>query len=270
MTQEKDEAQLLLVTSYNRAMFDASAYRLLESFARVEQPGHLLSCYEGEIPLPRSLHLLWENLDEYEPLQTWLKNNRDVMPVHLGGRVEKCNCPGRNELHGRHRKGCSFQYMNRNASRFFRKVASLYLASSSPVYENVRYLLWVDADVVFKKALPLAVIQEKLDGAALFYFRGHRPGVESGVLAFDLERGGRDFLFKMWQQYWRRKYLNYERWDDGFQWGVLLDKGLGPGRDQVHPTRYRNKTNNVMPTCWIHEYLEHRKGEHSSQLGLMT
>jgi hypothetical protein len=257
---------ILFVTSFSDDMYEVSGRHLLASYADVRQGGSVVAFYEGRKPPQVGTEHL-EDLSADPFLLDWLKANEDIIPVHLGGKYPWCSCPGNEKRHAKHLPGCRNAWMNRNASRWFRKVAALRLTVK---YSGCRYLVWLDSDSVFKQAVPVSYLATKLDGVAMFYFRGHRPAVESGILGFDLGNGGATAIADVCDLYASGKFREFERWDDGFVWAKLLDsKHKWQASDLVHPTKYKGRTNDVIPTTDIAEYLEHRKGLHGTQLNIM-
>lgn len=256
---------LLFATSFGPDLYQATGRRLLDSFLKLQRNGRFLVCYEGDCPLPADRRITPYALDQDEFLQSWLQANRDVIPDYLGGLARECGCAGREQRHARHRSRCHWQWMNRNASRWFRKVASLRVAAE----QNSRFVVWLDSDVEFLKDMHEVSVARMLQGRGTAYCKGHRPGVESGVVLFDLPGGGKRFIQELCRRYTSRAYLRDERWDDGFQFGVVgrtLDKQV---RDLVHPTRHKGKTNNVIPLTVLAAYLRHDKGIHGTGLNLM-
>lgn len=263
--------EILFVTSFSPDLYRASGHTLLESFQTARQRGRILSCYEGTRPTDhRGKAYEYYNLDKDAFLHDWLTANKDVIPKHLGGTTEMCSCRDAHERHSRfHVKGCYWSWSNRNASRWFRKVASLRQAAVRAAELGTPWLVWLDSDTYFVKELPVSYLQEKLRGVALFYFQGHRDATESGILGFHLEQGGRAFIDALCQRYTSRDYLKYTHWDDGYQIGKLIDEGVAPALDLVHPTKWHRKTNDVIPTTDIKEYLCHKKGLHGRYMGIM-
>jgi hypothetical protein len=257
-TLETTRDKILFVTSFEKRMYDASGHKLLDSFHRYKQAGPMLCCYEGMSP-PAMKNTLWYNLDQDEFLQTWLANNKDVIPEHLGGTTTQCNCKDAHVKHSKHHtKGCYWAWPNRNASRWFRKVATWRYAAT----RGYQHICWLDVDCHFKRDLPRDKFIEFLAGSGLFYFRGHRPAVESGILGFDLQAGGQQFVDAICNVYTSRRYLKYDRWDDGYVVGKIVESEKIAAHDMVHPTRWRHRTNDVIPTTPISQYIVHRKGDH--------
>lgn len=309
--------EILFVTSFSADLYEATGKRLLASFMRHQAPlGHEIVAYYEQPAKGRGICPEEDvraqdrdgRLHAYDMgnncfwLQRWLDDNRDVIPDYLGGEAKECQCPGREERHAPHRPRCHWQWMNRNASRWFRKVVAIAEAAKL----QPRYLVWVDSDSEFQKPMPVSWVQEKLGKAGLAYFRSHRPAVESGVLLFDLHRGGHDFVGALVGRYLSRQYLQDERWDDGYQIARIIDLGLAPGcrcvdvckpvtyrgpasapanrparagpaarpkpqqvRAGVKPDPFRKLDNHVMPHTDVWQFLHHSKGEHGARLDIM-
>lgn len=271
-------ARILFVTTFNDELFEMSGRRLIESFYEHQDNdwSELLTCYEGY----SCDHWPSYDLDVDAFLQEWLADNADVIPVHLGGETTQCACRNSHERHCKHHvNGCHWHWMNRNASRWFRKVASLRYAASL----EYRYLMWVDCDTEFKQTISMDFYVRQFAGQSIFYCRGHREAPEVGVFGVDLDggaggmfeidgNGGQGFIRELCHRYESREYLDYHRWDDGFQIGALVDAGLVTANDLVHPTRFAsgpNYTNDVIPHSAIGEFIKHDKGRHGRKTGVM-
>lgn len=261
------------VTSFGPDMYHASGSRLLDSLLAAKiDPKTICVCYEGALlkelkrKAPGLLHLS-RSLDDYPFLVRWLQDNRDRIPDYLGGLTKMCDCPGAELRHKRHRNPrCHWTWMNRNASRWFRKVASYRVAMGN----ECRYLIWLDADCRLHKPFDERFCQDTLKGKALAYCCGHRPAIESGVLIFDMSAGGEIVIRRLCDRYVLKRYAEDERWDDGFQLTrLMLDELTDLGVDLVHPTKWRGVTNDVIPTTVLSAYVSHDKGRHGKKLGIM-
>jgi hypothetical protein len=278
----------LFVTSFDPALYEASGRRLVESFAiqhiqpsPANRDDRLLCCVENSDMAINALvgakRVLLYAMDNDKDLKQWLADNADIIPDYLGGTAKKCDCPNSEERHAKHRYGCRWQWMNRNASRWFRKVISLIMAMKVAHDPNdlFDYVVWLDADTYFKKALPHKYLAKKLKRAGLFYFRGHRPAIESGILGFSMANDGDEFVASLRTRYLSGSFRRDERWDDGYQLTKVVESEsprVATSVDLVHPTKYKSgsqKTNDVIPTTDIAEYLVHEKGRHGTGLNLM-
>jgi hypothetical protein len=258
---------------------------LLKSFTKTKAPGRLFVAYEGAPPDEISSKFDYYDLGLDSFLQTWLEENKDVIPEYLGGLAPECSCPGREERHAKHSHGCHWQWMNRNASRFFRKVAALKAAVPAADAHKARYIVWLDSDCRFVAPLPEHYLQNVLGDVGFFYFRGHRPAIESGVMGFDLSGSGREMIEITAKCFSSKSYRTYDRWDDGFIWTKMVEEHPEIGavdmvkkhmRQLAHEQRKaygllpgRKPSNNVMPMTTINTYVIHAKGSHGSGMNIM-
>lgn len=258
---------------------------LLKSFTKTKAPGRLFVAYEGAPPDEISSKFDYYDLGKDSFLQTWLAENKDVIPEYLGGLAPECSCPNHEERHAVHASGCYWQWMNRNASRFFRKIAAIKAAVPAADAHKARYLIWLDSDCRFRAPLPEHYVQKVMRDGGYFYFRGHRPAIESGIMGFDLEGSGREIITATADCYVSGRYRAYERWDDGYIWTKMVEAhpeisaidmvkkhvrqmtreelgafGLLPGR---------KRSNNVIPTTTMNTYVIHAKGTHGRGLGIV-
>ncbi len=257
---------VLWVTSFNPELYEASGRRLIETFRRVQKTGKILVCGEGGVECDADYRY---DLDGDEFLRTWLHANRDVIPDYLGGLATECQCPERKERHGRHKFRCHWQWMNRNASRWFRKVAAL---RHAVVEHKAKITVWLDADTYFVRSCPEKFLADLLRGTAMFYFRGHRDAAESGIIGLDTSRPdmGAALVSKLCDRYTTRAYRQYPRWDDGYQLARVTEATPRPKSvDLVHKTKWKGKTNDVIPTTEISRFIRHEKGRHGTKLDIM-
>lgn len=263
-------SDLLFVTSFGPDLYEASGKELIASLDAFHQCRSTVSttlvCVEGlgaeNFPPGTLVH----NLDIDPFLQSWLSAHEDHIPVHLGGTMKDCSCPGREKRHAKHKYGCPGQWMNRNASRWFRKVASYRVAATM----GFRYLVWLDSDCLLLKEFGVEAVKKILDGHGVAFCKGHRPAVESGVVLFDLKRGGRAMIDGLCDRYVSTRVFADERWDDGFQMArVAKEIPSCNVVDLVHPTKLKGKTNDVIPHTPLAEFVKHAKGKHGTGLELM-
>jgi hypothetical protein len=254
---------LLYVTTFSPDLYEATGKKLLASMEKhgIEDP--ILVCHEGFPAWDRPPSY---RLDDDEYLRTWLKANRDIIPVHLGGLTQICKCRDAHVRHSQyHVKGCPWHWMNRNASRWFRKVAALRHVALDEAYRDVDAVVWLDSDCHFVKPVTQKHVKGWFSGHDIFYFRGKREAPEVGIWGLNFRTTGRAFIAEVCQRY-EGEFRNDHRWDDGFQIGRVLDTGTYHARDLV--TKHEN--NNVMwtvPEMW--NFIQHVKGSHGRILGIM-
>ncbi len=266
----KDKPNVLYVTSFSADLFWATGQVLLDSFAQQRPEGRMLACYEDDPQqkVQAELRRRWEvdliDLGQDDFLQRWLTTNADIIPDYLGGTQKECDCPERHERHGRHKHACPGQWMNRTASRFFRKVAAWRIAVGLEGYD---YIFWLDSDCAFRKPVSAGLVHTIVGKADVVYMRGRRAATESGILVFNLRRRGKEFVEAICRRYASGEFRKYERWDDGYILTTVIDEGNFRHQDVVDLKRQRgNKVDEV--SVWA-EYIVHFKGRHSARLNLM-
>jgi len=282
------EDQILFATTASFDLFEVSGPEFVSSFGQQHaKSGHKLWMGLEGIEIGATQHFIIHDLDTDDMLATFLRQNADVIPEYLGGNMKPCDCPdtkdadGKEIRHARHRSidkrespgpnykwaasKCHYQWMNRNASRWFRKVVTLYRAASAGQH---RYLVWCDIDCRFLAPMSVRNLTSKfLRGKAIAYFKGpKREAPEVGVVCFDLQDGGLEFISRYMHRYTSRRYLAWHRWDDGFIFGTLIaDHYQDISIDLVTDGR----STNVIPLTPMREFVHHRKGFHGRQLGIM-
>lgn len=258
------------VTSFSADMLAATGQRVVNSFTKSGTPGRLVVYGEGipvgGVVVKDGKRVTVRSIDGDKFLADWLAANRDIIPDYLGGTAKPCDCPNVQKWNAKHKFGCPRQWMNRNASRWFRKPVAVRRAAAE---EAADLLVWIDADVRFVGAVPAGFWDGLLGGSGVAYCKGHRPAVESGVVVFDKGKGGREILSEWCDRYSSGNFRADERWDDGYQLAVTVSRSSFPSVDLVHPSKWKGKTNDVIPTTPIAAYLVHDKGTHGKRLGIM-
>ncbi len=262
-----DAGRIVYVTSFATDMYKATGRKLLDSYKEHGRDRPLLVCHENPgAPAPDFAHWGVHTYDLGNDLflREWLHANRAVIPVHLGGRAKECRCPDRHRMHGRHKPRCHYAWMNRNASRWFRKVASWrYAAQAFP--DSV--LLWIDSDAVFKRPPDTDALVDLFGAASVIYCCGKREAAETGLVGFHLQRQGGAFIQDVCAYYTSGQFLKEERWDDGYIVTRRLGTGLFPSVDLVD--RSLQKDNEAIPYTPLARWFRHDKGTHGRKLGVM-
>jgi hypothetical protein len=281
--------KVLWVTSCAPDMWDASARELLKSFVSSKSEGKFVLCHEG--PMDESTvpglgkNVLVERLDKDEFLNTWLATNADFIPAHLGGNAQEplCKCPGGPfEPHSKqHKMPCLGHWFNKNASRWFRKIASLLMAVRlhvNPDWEDgpgkmaqlYDAVIWVDADCVFKRQVKENIVRGWFKhSGAFFYCKNRRPVLEAGVVGYHLKNGGGKILMAVVNGYNSGNYRNYDRWDDSYviqkvafkhqKEMKLVDLAYSVGEHAA-----------VVQHSALGPFITHDKGRHGRRMGIMT
>lgn len=267
-----DSPRIVWCTSFNQAMYEASGHGLVASWA-CNCEGILFIGDEINNVFPRKpSRSIWSDLRKCEFLKTWLDANRDIIPRDLGGEAKRCGCRVPDDPHDKkHRKGCPGGWFNRNASRWFRKIATLHEAMRQFTSDD-HVFIWIDSDCLFKAHLSNEwLLNEVFRGGACFYMRGpdrQHTALESGLIGFN-GRWGRVLLDRVIEMYTSGEFRNLQRWDDGYVFQKVIKS-----RPDIPTCDIAGKATSrfldVLPGTILHPYLEHNKGLHGRGLGLMT
>lgn len=285
--------RILWLTSCAADMWKASGRALVKSFLDTKSEGHLLVCPEGVPRADPAFRALADSgrgtvygLDEFAPLHEWLAANKDVIPRHLGGAADGvCRCPGGPlDVHSKaHVMPCLGQWFNRNAARWFRKVAALAYAleyvveprraGGGPHARRERHydcVVWLDSDCAFRTAVTEKVVKGWFRHTnACFYLKNKRAVLESGVLGYHLGNGAKPLLEKIFELYFSGRFRTLARWDDCY----ITQKAIAAtaGRVKADDIAYGVGAHAaVVPHSPVGPYIQHFKGKHGRGLGLMT
>jgi hypothetical protein len=258
---------VVFVTSFSPEIYQASGRYLIRSFIQHRVDGHLLCGHEGNRPPLRAAGapLLFYDLDVDSALRSWRRKNRHIIPRDLGGDAGPCGCAHPDDPWAAdHRPGCTGQWFNRNASRWFRKIVCLRHALTL----SCDVIVWLDADCRFHRRLTRERLAALFRGRAVFYLKSRQRRVpDTGIFGLHLGRGGRRFAEHLIERYESGVFRKDTRWDDGAQF-ELTRRGLQTVRC-VDLATHATGDSAVVPNSPLRAYLTHDKGRHYA-LGVMT
>ena len=270
----------LYVTSFNKKLFDATGKAMIQSFLSSKIEGDLLVTHEDdiakEIPKADTISLL--KLEDYEFLNHWLRENKDIIPVEYGGEMEGCGCkdiPPNKHYYKDHIKRCPNLGFNRRASLWFRKIAAMHKALSVSKDKGYERVVFIDSDVLFKKSITDEFLDKIFNSAGFFFHLGiHRKrigtGIESGFIGFSRDNQGFDFLQIVINSFITGDYRKYDRWDDGYVFRKIWEEHPEiPSKDVVGPHQLK-PFSHVVRYGMFAPYLEHDKGSHTRRYGIFT
>jgi hypothetical protein len=211
--------KILYVTSFASDMYNASGKILINSFIKHNTEGNLLICYENfnfnilDHPANENQKLLSYPLHTSKYLNTWLRKNKDIIPVFLGGIC-------RNSL-------ILNNEWNRKSSRWFRKIAALEYALTT-YRDEYDYIVWLDSDCkILNNISSKFVIDIFIDNAVFYHLGSNRikngMGVESSVIGFNKINEGYDFLNNVILFYSSGEFRKLRRWDDGWIFRTIIE-----------------------------------------------
>jgi len=129
-------------------------------------------------------------------------------------------------------------------------------------------ILWIDSDCCFLKAVPLAEIEAWFGDESVFFLRGpDRQVLESGIIGFRTDAGGRAVLNSVIERYRSGCFRSDCRWDDGYQFQLAIRENPavvttdwgGRAHDEGH----------VVSGSRLGEFIAHFKGRHKDS-GIMS
>lgn len=268
--------KVLWVTTCAQDMWAASGVDLATSFGQQGIMGQLLVCIEGrknkagEWPMFADYNDM--NVEDNAFLKTFLKNNADVIPTHLGGEAVEplCKCAGGpfDPHDKRHKMPCVGHWFNKNAFRWLRKVAAQKIALDRAKEKGFDTLIWLDSDCRFKQPVDDNIVAGWFKHTnAMFYLKNTRPILEAGVMGFDLTKGGDSIIEAVYDMYASGTYRKQKRWDDSaiYQWCV--DRAKCPVVDIANSVGAHAA---VVPHSPLALFIEHDKGRHGRKMGIMT
>lgn len=216
--------RLAYVTSFNKRIYEASGKKLLKSFYKTQSEGDLFCYYEEgtQEPVDHS-NLKFISLDNEKPLQDWLQNNRDIIPESEGGTLKPCKCKNPWSLKEReHKAGCSHIWFKRCAYRWFKKVYSLnhFISTYSRNYD---YVIWIDADCTFLRQVNTSDWSTIFGDHSILYMKGPREIEECGVVGYNLQKEGSQFIKHFYDMYIDGTFRKLARWDDSYVFHCLRE-----------------------------------------------
>lgn len=272
--------RVLWLTSCSRDLWQASGKTLIASFVRTRSEGDLFVAGEGltKDDIPVAARVTLYDLAKNSWLVSWLAENAPYMPKALGGLMEEplCTCPGGpfSPKPNLHRPRCPGSWWQKQASRWFRKIAALQhvrerfdLDKPTRKYDAV---VWVDSDCVFRRRTVQANVAAwfgRTARASCFYVQSTRKAIEAGVVGYLFAGpGGNKLVENVVERYRSGRYRQSPRWDDSWQIQEALEETKVRKRDLAYAV---GEHAGVVGTSLLGPYLAHEKGLHGRTLGIM-
>lgn len=272
----EESLKVLWVTSFAEDMYEPSAKHLISSFLQQNTFGDMLACVEMD-PIRvvkdakvQDSRLIAVDLSKRGFLKNWLDKNKAYIPTHLGGEHPGCQCPGGpyEPQSKQHKMPCVGAWFCRNASRWFRKMASiaeaLLLNQRDDVRPKYNTLIWVDADCLFRRSITEKHLWEVFeDGKVdLAYMKNKRPVIEGSIVGYRINKPEvMDLIDWMGKTYVDGTYRGLQRWDDCYMLQKALEKHPHVRRaDVAHSVGEHAAV--VEHSAWA-RFLTHDKGRHS-------
>lgn len=263
---------ILWITSFNTELYEVSGQFLEESAQETEIEGDWFIGHEkfGDLWIGPGYDLDCSNF-----LKNWIRRNAKIIPVKLGGKAQKCKCSkpwARAEKD--HKRGCHHTWFNRNASKWFRKIATLYHALEYNNNLNNKYtkFIWIDSDCIFKQKITERFVTDILfqdNTMDAFYLRGtERKVMEAGLVGYNFEQRGLQLLQEIIKYYAGNDFTRLVRWDDSYViQKVMCHHKFKFSKHDIATTA--GAYSEVFTNSLVGKHITHHKGKHGRQLGLM-
>lgn len=260
---------ILWATTFSADMWETSAKHLISSYVSTGTPHKLVAYTEG-MDLPPTPGAEGHRLEGNAFLASFLKANRDVIPIALGGSLKSPECKCRRGPFGvhetrKHQLPCPGYWFCKNAYRWLRKVLAANLAADA--HPKADILMWVDSDASFRQTVsPEVVAGWFRNKAGCVYLKSKRSAIETGVVGYDLRNGGRAILAATAKRYSSGKFRGDQRWDDCVQ----LELGIADSKVRAVDLATKVGPNStVIQFSPLGPYLGHDKGHHR-RAGVLT
>lgn len=267
---------VLWVTSFAHDMWEASGRDMLQSFLSTNTLGSVFVGAENvdfrAFPaVTNNPKVLIHAIDKDPLLVKTLVDNKDVIPLHLGGRHSRpeCRCKGGPfPPHYKHHKmPCVGHWFNKNFFRWFRKLVTLDAAFKQHPTTDV--VIWVDSDCRFIRSVTEAAVFGWFNGAGCFYFKNKRPVMEAGIVGYNKHAGGRTLFDVFLARYTSKKFRNDQRWDDSYQLQLAIAE-VSALVNSVDLAMSVGAHAAVVDDSVVGSYIVHSKGRHGRKMKIMT
>ena len=128
---------VLLVTSFNKMIYELSGVRLIQSYFQHKIGIDLLITYEGDNDFLNNVankksNIKYFNLNNYTYLSDWLNENEDIIPTKYGGKYQSHKLDSEIDIK-------LLNTFNSKMSLWFRKIASLKYALDTyrDIYDSI-------------------------------------------------------------------------------------------------------------------------------------
>nr|WRJ69878.1 hypothetical protein TetV2_00433 [Oceanusvirus sp.] len=255
---------ILFATSFHEKMYNATGKDLLRSWLNHWSNGKMTVYAEGTdldyVQEASDDRVNVVGIDDDPWLNAWLEENRDNIPVELGGA-----CTGEMSM------------WDRKSSLWARKTAAFQRAYADAEHGDL--VVWLDADVIITDDVPedlLASVSRKRDIVyACSASRKRKTGIESGVVILRKRPEVDAVMDRIREKYDRmaKRWKELPRHDDGYVLLVVLREmtqgdffanshRLSSGARCFDMSSQNNS--NPLTCCPLAPYMVHQKGLHAS------
>jgi hypothetical protein len=244
-----------VLTSFNKDGWEKYAKNFVESFIeKFPKEVNLVAYYhDWDIPLdmPNDGRIEYRSLNKIKPLMEWREKFREANGTIGNGQYD----------------------YRRDAVKFSHKVFALVdcvqkALEATPEGTDPGYLVWLDADILVNKPVPLTDFAKLFHGAAITHLgRTAIPYSETSFVAYDLgDEAAQEFVADFREVYLTGELFGYAELHDGFAFERLLNL------HKWHGLQARNLTPlvrdlNAFANSPLAQWMTHFKGPSAKNQG---
>lgn len=256
--------KILYVSSFSKILYDASGKTLIDSMInhKIFTNSDILIGYESFTFNPDNTSILHFDVMQYPFMTEWLIMNTDIIPVEFGGSCVASKTPLSKKV---------YEYWNKKASLWFRKVATLHYAYTN-YKDKYDYIIWIDCDAYFINHIPVSLYDSIFKNFDMFYHMGlYREqvdyGFETGFMGFN--KKGLLVLETTFKYYVSKLFRELRRWDDGYVIKIVTNALHAQIRAHDMVTEnVKGKRLDAINKGIFKNYIVHAKGVHKKLPGL--
>lgn len=243
----KKVPSICLVTSFNKAIYEASGKRFLESYHK----------YASSIPLA----VFYEDIKKpdvayAQEAAAWpwfcyvIAKQKDIIHKDFGG-------PAGDDVF---KVDGKVNWFRKHWYRWFRKIAAWHWVVGKVQPDK---FVWVDADCFFLQETTADWFDTIFDNNACIYLKSKRTVWENGVIGWDLNLG-EDLLTEVFSLYHTGDFRKLQRWDDCYSSQKVVGKHKKiPSKDIATTV---GKHSDVVTASAVGKHISHDKGRHGRVL----
>ena len=246
---ELKNSDILCVTTFTKKLYDEYSYRFLDTY---NLP------YDLTIYSEDNLDFLKEKITKFTNINIKLINSYEKIKELVS--FVNCN-------NSRNKKDVNEGGFRKDGVRFCYKVFVVTDLGLDIIKQSkYKYLIWLDADIIFKKPIEIDLLKQKLidNNTMMSYLgRGLKYHSECGFLIFNLSHSKiKEYFEEMMRMYVSNDIYKEREWHDSYIWDVVRKKFETKFKIKNKNIGSKDKTiNDIIGNTFLFEYFYHLKGK---------
>lgn len=238
----KKNSEVLCITSFNKKLYEDYAYRFTDTY---NLPFDLIIYGEDNLEF---LKEKYKNVNYNFTIANSIQLMKD-----LNDFIKRNTKRDNNDS----KRGFLYQGI-----RFCHKVFAVTHAGVN--FKNYKYIIWFDADMIFKKSFDLNLIETKLIKKETMMSHLGRANYHSecGFLVFNMKHNKTiDYFREMRRMYTSDDIYKEKEWHDSYIWDVVRRKFENKFKVKNFNLTDNTRINDVIGSIFLNEYFYHLKGK---------